>query len=79
MFQFFVYALPIRIRQVLILFLRILSCGKVGEHTWSFPKNTSISPIETSFDKVCLPTLPCVLWRAQNRHRYVAVSILYPS
>ena len=30
------------------------------EHNSSFPKNTRISPIETSFGKVCSATAPCL-------------------
>ena len=37
-------------------FSAFVDCGPVAQHVLSFPKNSSISPIETNFAKACCAT-----------------------
>ena len=41
------------------------------EHNSSFPKNISISLIETSFVKLCSRRAAVPSWRVQNRHGHM--------
>ena len=77
-FQFFAYALPIGIWQVLI---NPKTCFLEWVPRKLFHREKSVHCLyKTHFSKVSVvPHFPGFLWRIQNRHAHMVMSILYPS